>query len=219
MGETTQLMLTVECSAEAEAYLGAVLEQCAAACAIVVPLGWQPRLNPPTDSEDLLPPLDSAICQRLLQIIQSKDVAALIANDPEAAKAAGADGCHFDANEDLFTTFETARRFLGTNANIGTIPGATRHQAMTLAESGTDYMGYPVSDDDQDEGTRLMAWWAEIFETPVVAFTDGSVVACERALTAGPPDFLAVPLASMTSTGQVAQITALIDQHGQLPTA
>jgi len=219
MSETTQLMLTVECAAKAGQPLAVLLEQCAVACVIIVPKGWQPRLTPRDESESTLPQLDTDICQNLVQLIQSKDTAALIANDPETAKATGADGCHFDPAETLVATFETARRFLGADASIGTMPGVTRHQAMSLAEAGAAYMGYSVTAADHDDGVSLMAWWAEIFETPVVAFTDGSIAACKSALTAGPPDFLGIPFNSMAAAEQLGELNTLIEEYGQLPKA
>ena len=219
MNETTQLMLTVECAAECEASLAAVLQQTLIACAIIVPPGWQPSLTAPNESETTLPPLDAEISKRLVKLIQTHEVAALIANSADLAQATSADGCHFDHNEDLLTTFETTRRDLGPEASLGVMPGTTRHQAMSLAEAGADYMGYPVTTDPDDEGSALMAWWAEIFETPVVAFIDGSSEAAKHALLAGPPDFLAVPVNPTSALSQFSDLAALIQQHGQLPTA
>ncbi|WP_252251115.1 thiamine phosphate synthase, partial [Clostridium sp. ZBS13] len=64
---------------------------------------------------------------------------------------------------------EAAREILGGRAIIGADPGRSRHDAMTLAELGADYMAFgPEGEGDVEARDELAAWWAEIFEIPCV---------------------------------------------------
>jgi thiamine-phosphate pyrophosphorylase len=222
MSDTTQLMLIVECVPEAHASLEAAFDQFDVPCVLIVPQGWQPFTN--SDSElTETQSLDNAVCQSLVALIQNNDAAAIVANDAALAKETGADGCQLDVTEAVGERYHTARSFLGGQAIVGALPGPTRHAAMTLAEAGADYIGYAVLSDDDDMGADFVAWWSEIFESPVVAFTDGDPDTSKRALEAGPPDFLAVPVAVPQGKGDssdhLGAIARLIEEHGQLPIA
>lgn len=200
-------------------------------------------------AHDTRPALDQAVCQQLVTLSQSHDAAALIANDVATALGVGADGCHLDTTPSLEDDYRAARTTLGSAAIVGVMPGLTRHLAMALADAGADYVGYPLGDDpddkpssdkpsnnqapndqnanDQDtndqapndQGARLLDWWVEIFESPAVAFTNGSIEMCERAIKAGPPEFLAVPVRGDHAIQNLCQIERLIELHGQLPVA
>lgn len=222
MSNNTQLMLIVECVAGAQASLDSALNRFSVPCVLIVPQGWQPFVNSGSELTEPLA-LDSELCQSLVTLIQGNDAAAIIANDAALAKDTAADGCQMDASDAVAERYQSARSFLGSQAIVGAMPGPTRHTAMTLADAGADYIGYAVSSDDDDVGASFVGWWSEIFESPVIAFTDGSKVVSRRALEAGPPDFLAVPIIAPCGDGNNLEhldaIALLIEEHGQLPIA
>lgn len=216
MSNTTQLMLTAPCVANVEPALRQALDENSIACVIIVPEAWTAGSD--ETEQTSAPQYDPDICQVLVDLVQSTGAAALLANDADLAGRTGSDGCHLDEREHLQDDYETARRFLGRDASIGAMPGLTKHAAMTLAEAGADYVGYAVSGNEEGTGIDMIRWWSEIFETPVVAFTDGSPDACRLALLAGPPDFLAVPLRTKDHLTTLPAIIQLISEHGTLPT-
>lgn len=229
MSDYVQLILVVEASAAAQELLAAVLPRGPASCVLILPAG---STEPPiasagdaTAGPDILPAsYEPNLCRELVALIQSHNVAALMANDIAAAAAAAADGCQLDTSpnnlgQGLEERYAMARTALGINAIVGVMPGPMRHTAMTLAENGADYIGYNVSIADDDAGLELVQWWAEIFEAPVVAFTNGHLDICRRAIEIGPPDFLAVPLRSADDIAAIDDVAALIAECGQLPVA
>ncbi len=224
MSDMVQMMLVAECVPASMARLTEALERFDIACVLIVPPGWQPGSENFDDSSDdfedaELPALDQAQCEALVRLIQDGDAAAIVANDAALAGSVKADGCHLDHAEDLEEIYRNARNFLGADAIIGAMPGATRHTAMSLAEASADYVGYTVKDVADDTGLEFVSWWAEIFESPVVAFTDGSVDVCRRTIAAGPPDFLAMPLLTSDGIDHLSGIAQLIKESGHLPIA
>ena len=219
MSDTVQLMLVAECDAAMREPLTAALDRFDVSCVLIVPPGWQPTSLDDDAETVALPALDHDVCRALVELIQGHDAAALVANDAALAQAVGADGCHLDHSEALEEAYRSARGFLGTQAIVGVMPGGTRHMAMTLAEAGTDYTGFAVTGDADDQGADRVGWWAEIFESPVVAFTSGDIGICRRAIEAGPPDLLGLPLPADGDLQALAAVAKLIEECGQLPVA
>lgn len=220
MSDTVQIMLIADCAAEAIKPLSQALSRFDIACVLLVPPGWRAGATN-KDDFDLHQPqtIDAVICKELVELVQRHEAAAIVANDASVAQAANADGCHLDYSDGWEDAYQSTRAFLGAGAIVGVAPGRTRHTAMTLAEAGADYIAYHVSGGDEDEGMQFVGWWAEIFESPVVAFTDGDVLVCREAIEAGPPDFLAVPLRIGSDTSHLLRIVELIEERGQLPVA
>ena len=107
----------------------------------------------------------------LVSMAQSKDVAAVIAEDVDLAKRAGADGVQISA---AIEEYNAARSALGEDAIIGVDAGHSRHAAMELAEAGASYVTFDDAGDGEDS---LSAWWAHIMEVPCVAHVPSSVEA------------------------------------------
>jgi thiamine-phosphate pyrophosphorylase len=154
----------------------------------------------------------------LIAAAQHADIAALILDDAALARELGADGVHLAAHADGIVGYQDARGVLGTGAIVGSDCGASRHVAMTLAEAGADYIafGAPPGHNGEAEARKrrdaLVAWWAEIFEVPCVAF-DVETAAEAEALSAAGADFLAVTLPCgqpEATRGLLAEIAAAI---------
>ena len=87
------------------------------------------------------------------------------------AARGGADGLHLAGIEEA----AEIRRQLGPERSLGIGRLKTKHDAMSAGEAGADYVlfGEPRPDDslpDLDAVEERAAWWAEIFETPCVAY-------------------------------------------------
>jgi thiamine-phosphate pyrophosphorylase len=146
-------------------------------------------------------PLEVGVAKPLVEQARRAGIAALVADDAALARACGADGVHLGANKDTLGAYRIARAVLGDHAIIGVAPGVSRHDAMTLAEAGADYIafGAPAHLKDAEKGRarrdELIAWWGEIFQVPCVAF-DVTTAAEAETLAHDRADFVAVTLAA-----------------------
>ena len=128
----------------------------------------------------------------LLQpLCHARDVALVVTDHYRLVGPLGLDGVHL---ADRRTTVREARKTLGADAIVGAFVGTSRHDGMTAAEAGADYVAFgPVGDTGPlGDGTRadpdLFAWWAEMIETPVVA--EGAIGPAEAASVAAHADFI-----------------------------
>ena len=115
--------------------------------------------------------IDEDHAGRLIDLVQASGLACLVENDATLAERLAADGLHLDADAE---TYAAARTLLGESANLGVLCGLERHDAMQMAELGADYVAFgPKSEniiDAIDQYADLIAWWAEIFVVPCVAW-------------------------------------------------
>ena len=136
-----------------------------------------------------------AIVAPLLPPAKDADCALLIENDARLAARLGADGVHVaGAGENLVEAIES----LKPERIVGAGSVHTRDDAMTAGEMGADYVmfGEPHGG-AQTRGlaslmslTERVVWWAEIFETPCVAFAD--TIEAVGALAEAGADFVAL---------------------------
>lgn len=145
--------------------------------------------------------IEPAVAKPLVELAQSKTIAALLANDVATAKAVGADGVHLAWRPEIEDAYESARSALGPDAIVGVDAGISRHDAMTLGEAGADYVAFGRMTDayTQEEAREtqheLVTWWAEIFLVPVVALVSATQDDVAEFVHAG-ADFVAVQLPS-----------------------
>jgi len=144
----------------------------------------------------------AALVEPLVAAAQTQGAAALIVDDWRLAAAVGADGVHLTSLLDVVDRLREARRELGAKASIGADAGASRHTAMELGEAGADYVAFAIGaslelPEDGIEGPRqgldLIAWWADVFEPPVVAVGVLTPAEAREAFRAG-ADFVALTL-------------------------
>jgi thiamine-phosphate pyrophosphorylase len=160
--------------------------------------------------------LDAADVKPLVEMARRAGVAALVAGDEALLRASGADGLHLGWSKSALAQYQAARVVLGDEKIIGVDAGVSRHDAMTLAEAGAEYIGFgaPAALKDRDKGrerrNELVAWWGEIFQVPCVAFDVET--ADEAALMAQTgADFVAVrvpagltPVEAQALAGEIA---------------
>lgn len=128
----------------------------------------------------------------LREIAHARDVALVIERHVALVERLGLDGVHLpEGARDL----RMLRKTLGEDAILGTHAGTLRHDGLTLAEAGADYVSFgPVGETLLGTGTRapldLFAWWSEMIEVPVVA--EGALTADLVEALAPVTDFLAI---------------------------
>ncbi len=109
------------------------------------------------------------IVRALAPLLQKHGVACLVADDPQWAVRANADGVHVDgAGERLQSALRALRP--GHIVGAGGLP--TRDAAMTAGEAGVDYVmfGGPCGGEPHAGVVERVAWWAEIFNVPCVGY-------------------------------------------------
>jgi len=107
-------------------------------------------------------------------LAQDKGAALILDGHTDLVARAGADGAHVTG----MTAFAEAIERLKPERIVGVGGLVTRHDAMVAAERGADYVmfGEPAA----GERPRLaaieerVAWWAELFEIPCVAYAGAS---------------------------------------------
>jgi thiamine-phosphate pyrophosphorylase len=166
-------------SAKLEAQLEQAIGNTEAACVLLCGDGQLP---------------DESHLSRLVDLVQSRGLACLIDKDIALAEILGADGVHLPADPEIY---RGARARLGQSANIGVACGMSRHDAMALAELGADYVAFgPAAGsriDGIDQYADLIAWWAELFVVPCVAWNVENAADAARFAALG-ADFVAPSL-------------------------
>jgi thiamine-phosphate pyrophosphorylase len=138
-----------------------------------------------------------AAAERLLPICRAADVAFLLNDRADLAKAAEADGVHLGQTDG---SVAGARALLGADAQIGVTCHASRHLAMEAGEAGANYVAFGAF---FPTGTKMvehhatpdiLSWWTALSPIPCVAIGGITPANCGPLVAAG-ADFLAVSAA------------------------
>lgn len=140
-----------------------------------------------SDEDELMRAADG-----LRAICHARDVPLVVAEHFRLAARLGLDGVHL---HDGARRIRAAREALGANAIVGTHAHASRHEGMTAAEIGADYVSFgPLAASALGDGTvaplELFEWWSEMIETPIVA--EGGLTLETAGQVARVADFLAL---------------------------
>ena len=113
----------------------------------------------------------SRTADALRAVAHARDVALVIESHVLMVERLGLDGVHL---MDGARSIRKVRKDLGTDAIIGAYCGTTRHDGISAAEAGADYVAFgPVGQsplgDGSTAGADLFQWWSEMIEVPVVA--------------------------------------------------
>jgi thiamine-phosphate pyrophosphorylase len=108
------------------------------------------------------------IARKLLALAQPRGVACLV-GDSQLAAVIEADGVHVSAPGDAL---DATLKVMKPNHIVGVGGLVSRDDAMVAGESGADYLmfGGPEAPQTFDEIRERIAWWAEIFNVPCVAY-------------------------------------------------
>lgn len=117
-----------------------------------------------------------AFAEAILPIAQSRDCAVLLDNDAPLAQAIGADGVHVSLG---LNGIKQALALLKPDMIVGAGNLHSRHDAMTKAEAGVDYVffGDIAAQEAAPEDIDNAQWWADTFQIPCVLYEAGRDVA------------------------------------------
>lgn len=164
------------------------------------------RLSMATRDEDRL----SRAADALREVAHARDVAVVIEAHVGLAERLGLDGVHLN---DGARSVRKVRKALGSDAIVGAFCAASRHDGMTAAEAGADYVSFgPVGLSALGDGTvaerDLFDWWSQMIEVPVVA--EGELDIELVAALAPVTDFLGIGEEIWRHDDAVAALGALI---------
>jgi thiamine-phosphate pyrophosphorylase len=125
------------------------------------------RLALASPSEDAL----ARAADALREVCHPRDVPLVVNDHFRLVRPLGLDGVHLT---DGARSVRAARKELGPDAILGAYAHASRHDGMTAAEIGADYVSFgPLTPSSLGDGTlapfELFEWWSEMIEVPVVA--------------------------------------------------
>ncbi len=107
------------------------------------------------------------IVRALVPLVQKHGVACLVADDPQWAVRANADGVHIDGSGERL---EWALRAIKPGHIVGAGGLPTRDAAMAAGEAGADYLMFGGGAETHAQIVERVAWWAEIFNVPCVGY-------------------------------------------------
>jgi thiamine-phosphate pyrophosphorylase len=154
----------------------------------------------------------------LAPVVQGADAALLIDGHADLVARAGSDGVHLTGLAD----FAEALERLKPERIVGVGGLASRHDCMLAAERGADYVMFGMPD---AAGRRppfeaieeRVAWWAELFELPCVAYAD--TLEEIAPLVAAGADFIALGDWLWRDESAVAATLQTAGAHLRLPEA
>ena len=181
--------------------LAAVLDSADIACI---------RLSLASHDEDRI----ARVADALRGVAHARDVALVIETHILMVERLGLDGVHLT---DGARSIRKVRKDLGNDAIIGAFCGITRHDGISAAEAGADYVAFgPVGDTPLGDGSKaeaeLFEWWSEMIEVPVVA--EGSLTADLIAKLGPVTDFFGIGNEVWQNDDAVAALRALLAPLG-----
>jgi len=168
------------------------------------------RLSLASKDQDLI----ARTADALRLVAHARDVAIVVDTHLMLVERLGLDGVHLP---DGARTIRKARKDLGPDAIVGAWCGATRHDGISAAEAGADYVAFgPIGATALGTGTQvdfdLFDWWSEMIEVPVIA--EGALTA-ELVAKFGPvTDFFGIGEEIWGADDPLAALRALLAPLG-----
>jgi thiamine-phosphate pyrophosphorylase len=144
------------------------------------------------------------------EVAHPRDVAIVLQSHIALAERLGLDGVHLT---DGARSVRKARKALGPDAIVGAYCAQTRHEGISAAEAGADYVafgpaGASALGDGAQAGDDLFQWWSEMIEIPVVA--EGALDAARIAELAQLTDFFGIGDEIWSTDDPAAALGALL---------
>jgi thiamine-phosphate pyrophosphorylase len=130
----------------------------------------------------------------LRPVSQSRNVAFLLNDRADLARATGCDGAHVGQDD---MPAKQARTLLGPDLTLGVTCHSSRDLAMQAGEDGADYVAFGAffpsgTKDAKARATPdILTWWSDMMELPCCAIGGITAENCAPLVQAG-ADFLAV---------------------------
>ncbi|QBX33985.1 thiamine phosphate synthase [Paracoccus liaowanqingii] len=196
--DTPQLYLMTPAGAQASALgplLAEVMDRIAPACL---------RIRGGAEEDEL-----GRLADLAREIGHARDVAVVIDDHVKLALRHGLDGVHLT---DGARSVRYARKELGDDAIVGAFCGNSRHEGLSAAEHGADYVAFgPITESALYKGEpvelELFQWWSEMIEVPVVA--EGAITRDLIAQLSPMTDFIALGAEIWTQDDPVAALVQL----------
>jgi thiamine-phosphate pyrophosphorylase len=150
------------------------------------------------------------------RVVQERNVALLLDRHTDLVARAGADGAHLAG----LAEFSEAISRLKPDWIAGAGRLETRHDAMSAAEAGADYVMFGEPDENGERPAfdtieDRLSWWAEVFEAPCVGFA-ANAAEVAKLVKAG-ADFVALGDWVWRDPATVAEVVAGAAALLQLP--
>ena len=144
----------------------------------------------------------------------SRDVALVIDSHIMLVERLGLDGVHLT---DGARAVRSARKTLGPDAIVGAFCAQSRHEGMSAAKAGADYVSFGPSGanllgDGAQAEPELFEWWSQMIEVPVVA--EGALNAALVATLAPHTDFFGLGDEIWSADDPVAALAELVEEMG-----
>ncbi len=150
------------------------------------------------------------IADTLREVAHARDVALVISDHVVLAERLGLDGVHLS---DAARSAREARKTLGADAIVGCYCANSRHDGISAAEAGADYVSFgPIGASSLGDGAQvdrdLFEWWSEMIEVPVVAegALDVALIAAMTPIT----DFFGIGDEIWSADDPVAALAGLV---------
>lgn len=135
-----------------------------------------------------------AVTQAIKRICQAENIALIINDSPQLARALEVDGVHLGLDD---MDIPDAREIVGQDMIIGATCKDSRHQAMISGEAGADYVAFGAFYPTQTKQNATPAepevlTWCQMFLTLPCAAIGGITVDNAGPLISAGADFLAV---------------------------
>ncbi len=151
-------------------------------------------------------------CDALRPVCHARDVPLVVADHFRLVARLGIDGVHLS---DGARQIRAVRKALAPDAIVGAYARASRHEGMTAAEIGADYVAFgPVGSSELGDGsvaeTELFAWWSQMIEVPCVA--EGALTPGLVGTLAPIADFIAIGPEIWTADDPAAALRAFVER-------
>jgi thiamine-phosphate pyrophosphorylase len=149
-------------------------------------------------------------------LVQEHGAALLVDGHSELVARSGADGAHLTGIDAI----TAALGKLKPDWIVGAGGLAIRHDAMSAAEGGVDYVMFGEPDEHNERPSfeailERVSWWAEVFEAPCVAYA-GAIGEVAPLVEAG-ADFIALGAWIWSDPANIAATIATATPHLRLP--
>jgi thiamine-phosphate pyrophosphorylase len=151
-------------------------------------------------------------CDALRPVCHARDVPLVVADHHRLVERLGIDGVHLT---DGARQVRAVRKALGADAIVGAYARTSRHDGMTAAEAGADYVAFgPAGASGLGDGSvaepDLFAWWSEMIEVPCVA--EGALTPDLVAALAPVADFIAIGAEIWAAADPAAALRSFVER-------